>query len=44
LRPIRAAVRHLMCHNQMMFGVDSHLNIVADDGLRGTSLCVRVSG
>jgi hypothetical protein len=31
LRPIRAAVRHLMCHNQMMFGVDSHLNIVADD-------------
>jgi hypothetical protein len=20
-----------MCHNQMMFGVDSHLNIVADD-------------
>jgi hypothetical protein len=27
----RAAVRHLMCRNQMMCGVDSHLNIVADD-------------
>src|SRR5262245_33106929 len=31
LRPIRAAVRHLMCHNQMMFGVYSDLTVVADD-------------
>ena len=31
LRPIRALVRHLMRDDQMMFGIDCNLNIVADD-------------
>src|SRR5919198_62501 len=43
LRPIRAAVRHLMCHNQMMFGVDSHLNIVADDTGAAAARCHRTT-
>ena len=31
LRPIRAAVRYLVRHDQMMLGIDGDLHVVADD-------------
>src|SRR4051794_28031714 len=43
LRPIRAAVRYLMGHNQMMFGVDCHLNIVANDTGAAAAGCHRTA-
>src|SRR5205809_292061 len=38
-----AAVRHLMRHNQMMFGVDSYLNIVAEDTGAAAARCHRTT-
>src|SRR5436309_476101 len=43
LCPVRACVRHLMCDDQVMVGIDRNLHIVADDAgpVRGTAPVTR---
>jgi hypothetical protein len=41
--PDLSAVRHLVRYNQMMFGVDSDLHVIADDARAAAARCHRTT-
>jgi len=43
LSPVRASVRHLVRHNQVMLGVDGDLHVVTDDAGTAAARCHRAT-